>query len=138
MVNGKMAPYLTALALGLLGAALLLFQPYSADWPGTTYAEPARRYIRAALRQDSAELRRLSVSGAPVKWALNAAQAHRDSLALWERHITAWTGELRGDTAEVFVYPPGDACDENPIVFRFVGTGGSARVLGARSTCWGR
>ena len=57
---------LTVVALSLLGAGLLLLQPYSADWPGTSYAEPARRYIRAALRQDSAELSRLSVSGAPV------------------------------------------------------------------------
>jgi hypothetical protein len=137
MVNGKKPLYFTMLALGVLGAALILLQPYSADWPGTAYAGPARRYIRAALRQDSAELMRLSVSRAPVTWALNAGRAHRDSLELWERRIQAWTGEVRGDTAEVFVYPPGDACHEDPIVFRFVGAGSNARVLAASSTCWG-
>jgi len=132
-----MSLWLTALALGVLGAALILLQPYSADWPGAAYAEPARRYIRAALRQDSATLRRLSISAAPVTWALNAARVHPDSLGLWGRRIQAWTGELRVDTAEVFVYPPGDACGEDPIVFRFVGTGSNARVLTASSTCWG-
>jgi hypothetical protein len=137
MVNGKKPLYLTMLALGILGAALILFQPYSADWPGTAYAEPARRYIRAALHQDSTELMRLSVSRAPVAWALNAGRAHRDSLELWARRIQAWTGEVRGDTAEVFVYPPGDACGEDPIAFRFVGAGSNARVLAANSTCWG-
>jgi hypothetical protein len=136
MVNGRMPLYLTALALGLLGAALIVFQPYSADWPGTAYAGPARRYIRAALRRDSAELTRLSVPGTAVTWALNASRAHRGSLELWAGRIQAYTGELRGDTAEVFVYPPADACGEDPIVFRFVGVGSSARVLTASSTCW--
>lgn len=137
MVNGKMPLFLTAIALVLLGAALILVEPYSADWPGTAYAKPARHYIRAALRQDSSELTRLSVSGAPVTWALNAAHAHRDALVLWARRIQAYTGEVRGDTAEVFVYPPGDACGEEPIVFRFVGVGNNARVLAASSTCLG-
>jgi hypothetical protein len=137
MVNGKMPLYLTVLALGLLGAALMVFQPYSADFPGTGYAEPARQYIRAAMHQDSTKLTRLSVSSGPVAWALDAGRAHGDSLALWERHIQAWIGERHGDTAEVFVYPPGKSCGEDPIVFRFVGTGRSARVLAASSTCWG-
>jgi len=137
MTNGKTPLWLTMIALGVLGGAVILFQPYSADWPGTAYAGPARRYIRAALRQDSAALMRLSVSAAPVTWALDAARAHPDSLTLWGQHIEAWTGDLRGDTAEVFVYPPGGACGKAPIVFRFVGAGRSARVLAASSTCWG-
>lgn len=138
MVNGKTPLYLTVLALGLLGAALMLFQPYSADWPGTGYTEPARRYIRAAMHQDSGQLMRLSVSSGPVAWALDAGRVHRDSLGLWERRIRAFTGERHGDTAEVYVYPQGDSCGEDPIVFRFVGTGKSARVVAASSTCWGR
>ena len=63
MVNGGKPLLLTAVALSLLGAALLLFQPYSADWPGTDYVGPARRYIGAALRQDSAELTQPSHRG---------------------------------------------------------------------------
>jgi hypothetical protein len=135
--GGRTPLYLTTLVLGLLGAVLVV-QPYSGDWPGTAYAEPARRYIRAALRQDSVQLVRLSASIRPVAWALDAARLHGDSLALWGHHIEAWTGELRGDTAEVFVYPPGHGCGEAPIVFRFVGAGKDARVLQASSSCWGR
>ena len=138
MTNGKAPLWLAMLALGAVGAAIILFQPYSADWPGTAYADPSRRYIRAAIRQDSAGLARLSVSAAPVIWALDAARAHPDSLALWKRRIAAFVGDLRGDTAEVFVYPPGGACGESPLVLRFVGAGRGARVLAANSTCWGR
>jgi len=136
MVNGKMPIYLTALALGVLGGVVILVQPYSADWPGRDYAQPARHYIRAALRQDSTALARLSAHPAPVSWALNAARAHRDSLALWGRRIQAWAGERRGDTAEVYVYPQGDACGDAPLVLRFVGRGNKARVLRASTTCW--
>jgi hypothetical protein len=138
MTNGKMPLYLTALALGLLAAALLVLQPYSADWPGTEYAKLARQYIRAGLRQDSAALVRLSASTAAVRWALDAGRVHRDSLKLWQRRIQAWTGERRGDTAEVFVYAAGDECGDAPIVLRLVGTGGGIRVFRASSTCWHR
>jgi hypothetical protein len=138
MTNGKAPLWMATLVLGVLGAAMILVQPYSADWPGTAYAEPSRRYIRAALQQDSVALSRLSVSAAPVTWALTAARAHPDTLAMWRRRIAAFVGDLRGDTAEVFVYPPGGACGEDPIVLRFVGAGSGARVLAATSTCWGR
>ena len=135
-MNGRTPLYLTVLLVLLLGATLFLVQPYSADWPGAGYAGPARRYIRAAIRQDSVGLVRLSTSMEPVGWALSAARAHGDSLALWSRPIEAWTGEMRGDTAEVFVYPSGSACAGAPIVLRFVGTGKAVRVLQASSACW--
>jgi hypothetical protein len=135
MVNGKIPLYLTLLVMALFAAVLLTFQPYSADWPGTAYTKPAQRYIRAAIRQDSVGLLRLSVTRSPVSWALEAARAHPDTLALWARRVQAFTGERRGDTAEVFVYPLGDACGEAPIVLRFVGTGSRAKVLGASSAC---
>jgi hypothetical protein len=130
--------YLTALTLGVMGAALIGLQPYSADWPGTAYAKPARDYIHAALRQDSAALVRLSVSSAAMRWALDAGRVHGDSLELWEHRIQAWTGPRRGDTTEVFVYPPGAQCGEAPIVLEFVGSGGGARVVRASSACWRR
>jgi hypothetical protein len=135
MANGRIPLYLTLLVMAVLAAALLTFQPYSADWPGTGYTKPAQRYIRAAIRQDSVGLVELSVSLLPVAWALDAARAHPDTLALWGRRVSAWTGERRGDTAEVFVYPPGDVCAEAPIVLRFLGSGSNARVLGASSAC---
>ena len=65
--------YGTLVFLGILAAALLVLQPYSADWPRSIYSEPARRYIQAAMRQDSATLARLSASESPVRWALAAA-----------------------------------------------------------------
>lgn len=134
-MNNRIPLLLTLLLAALLITALLTLQPYSADWPGTAYAEPARSYIRAAMRQDSVGLSRLTASGAAVAWALRAAREHPDTLALWGRRIRAWTGARRGDTTEVFVYGPDDVCGESPIVFRFVGSGSRAKVLQAHSAC---
>lgn len=135
MVNGKTPFVLTLLAAGVFIAVLLYVQPYSADWPGGAYAKPAKRYIQAALRQDSVRLARLSATSIPVVWALDAARMHRESLALWKGRTQALTGARFGDTTEVFLFPSGDACSEAPIVFRFVGSGSGARVLSARSSC---
>jgi hypothetical protein len=135
MVNGKMPVYLTLLAAVALGAAVLVLQPYSADFPGTAFAKPARRYIRAALEQDSLALTRLSTSPSPVLWALHAARARPDSLAAWAGHVEAWTGERRRDTTQVLVYASSDRCSEVPIVLRFVGSGGRAKVAAAGSAC---
>ncbi len=135
MVNGRMPLYLTLLLAALSVATLLTLQPYSADFPGTAYAKPAQRYIRAALRQDSVGLTRLSASFPPVAWALEAARKHPDSLAAWASHPQAWTGERRGDTAEVFLYPDRDPCSRVPIILRFVGFGKNVRVLEAHSAC---
>jgi hypothetical protein len=134
-VNGKTPLLLTLLAASLFIGALLIVQPYSADWPGRAFAKPAKRYIQAALRQDSVRLARLSAADAPVVWALDAARTHRDSLALWTGRTEARTGVRLGDTTEVFLYPTGDACSEAPILFRFVGSGSDARVLSASSSC---
>ena len=134
-MNGKVPLYLTLLVMAVLAVALFTFQPYSADWPGTGYTKPAQRYLQAAIRQDSVGLVAQSASLSPVAWALRAARAHPDTLALWGRRVEAWTGERRGDTAEVFVYPADDVCRGAPIVIRFVGSGASARVLGASSAC---
>ena len=136
MVNGKMPLYLTALGLAGLELGGLLWQPYTADWPGTAYAKPIRRYIHAAIRQDSTDLARVSASAAAVSWGLTAGRAHRTSLARWERRMQAWTGEQHGDTAQVFVYPDGTECENAPIVLQLVGSDGAARVLRASSSCW--
>lgn len=135
MVNGKTPLLLTLLALAIFAGAFLLFQPYSADWPGDGYTRPAQRFVRAALRGDSAELRRLSASAAPVTWGLAAARGRPESLAGWARSSRAWTGKRQGDTAEVFLYPASEVCAESPIVFSFVGSRGTARVLRASSAC---
>jgi hypothetical protein len=138
MVNGRMPLYLTLILAALSVAAVLIFQPYSADFPGTAYAKPAQRYIRAALRQDSLGLTRLSASFSPVAWGLEAARQHPDSLAAWASHPQVWTGARWGDTAEVFLYPDRDPCSQVPIVLRFVGSGKKTRVLRASSACFDR
>ena len=137
MVSDKRPIYGTLIFLGALLGALLLLQPYSADWPGTEYSGPARRFIRAAMRQDSVTLVHLSVSESPVRWALATARRHPAILTLWNGRILAFAGEPKGDTAEVFVYPYAgrSACEEKPIVLRFVSSGAAPKVLEASSTC---
>jgi hypothetical protein len=135
MVNGRMPVYLTLVAVALAIAALLIVQPYSADFPATEYARPAQRYVRAALRQDSLTLLRMSVSPGPVAWALDAARNHHERLATWATHTSTWAGERRGDTAEVFLYPDRDPCSNAPIILRFVGSERNPRVLSASSSC---
>lgn len=135
MLNGRTPLYLTILVASLFIIGLLTLQPYSADWPGSGFTQPARQYIRAALQHDSVKLARFSTSNAPVAWALQAARTQPDSLALWKGRIQAWIGPQTGDTTEVFVYPGRDGCDGGPIVFRFVGSGSEARVVSASSPC---
>jgi hypothetical protein len=136
MVNDRTPLFLTVLAAALFIVGLLIFQPYSADWPASGYSKVVRRYIRAALQNDSLRLTRLSASQAPVTWALHAARVHTDSLKLWASRIEAWTGERSGDTTEVFVYPSSNGCSNAPIRLRFVGVGSEARVLSASSSCF--
>ena len=135
MVNGKTPFYLTVVAAVLIGAAVLLVQPYSADFPGTEYAKPARRYLRAAIHQDSAGLNRVSASPAAVKWALQVARTHPDSLASWAGRTHTFVTARRADTTEVLVYPSADPCSEVPIMLWFVGTGSHTRVVRASSAC---
>jgi hypothetical protein len=134
-MNGKMPLILTVAAAAAFVVVLLMVQPYSAEPSGGIYAKPAKRYINAALRQDSVKLARLSVNSAPVAWALDAARLHRESLVLWTGRTQARTGPRSGDTIEVFLYPSSDACSEAPIHFQFIGSGLDTRVLSARSSC---
>jgi hypothetical protein len=135
MVNGRMPVYLTLAAVALSIAALLIVQPYSADFPATAYAKPAQRYVRAALRQDSLGLSRMSASPGPVAWALDAGRNHRERLATWATHTQTWTGRRSGDTAEVFLYPDREPCSRAPLILRFVGSGRNPRVVSASSSC---
>jgi hypothetical protein len=135
MINGRTPLYLTFAAAILIGAALLLLQPYSADFPGTAYAKPARSFLRAAIRQDSLGLDRISATAGAVRWGLRAARTHPDSLAAWAAGTVTYVTGHRADTTEVLVYPERQPCADVPIVFRFVGIGGHARVVQASSAC---
>jgi hypothetical protein len=136
MVNGKTPLYLTVLGAMLLVAMVFLIQPYTADFPGTAYAKPARRYLQAAINQDSMRLSRLSASPVPVAWALAAARIHPDSLAAWSGRTEAWTSVRRGDTTDVLVFPAGERCSQAPIVLRFLRTRDGAKVVKASSACF--
>ena len=135
MVNGKTPLYLTVVALVLLGAAVLLVQPYSADFPGTDYAQAARRYLRAALRQDSAAVRAVSASPTAVEWALDVGRTHPDSLAAWAGGTSTYVTARHADTAEVLVYPDADPCGKVPIALTLVGSRSHARVVNASTAC---
>ena len=137
-MNGKMPLVLTLGGAAAFIAVLLIVQPYSAESAGGVYAKPAKRYIRAALRQDSVKLASLSANAAPVTWALDVARLHRESLALWTGRTQARTGPRSGDTIQVFLYPSGDTCSEAPIRFQFIGSGRHTRVLSASSSCFNR
>jgi hypothetical protein len=134
MVNGKVPLYLTLLA-GVLGAAALwLLQPYTVRSPWDAYTRPAQRFLEAALKRDSVALSRQSGSIAPVVWALEAARARPESLMAVARDAEAWTGQRRGDTADVLL--SAEACSRHPIWLRFVGSGDQVKVLRATSTCF--
>jgi hypothetical protein len=132
-MNGRTPLYLSVALVAVFVGAMLALQPYSARWPGKAYATQVERYLRAAIIQDSLQLRRLSVSRAPATWMLEGGRTHR--LDPWEQGVDIWTGERRGDTAEVFVYPSGRTCEASPIVFRFIGSGSRAKVLDVQSSC---
>ena len=133
MINGK-TPYLISLVAGaILLGALLLFQPYSVSHSSWyVYTRPARAYLDAASRHDSARLRRQSLGASAVQWALAAARFQPDSLALWARQAEAWTGNRRGDTAEVFLTIPKSDCN---MVLEFVGPAERARIDAASAIC---
>jgi hypothetical protein len=135
MVTGKMPLYLTVVAAVVFGAAVLLVQPYSADFPGTAYAKPARAFLRAAIRRDSSGLDRMSASAGAVDWALRVSRSHPDTLAAWGGRTFTYVTSHRADTAEILVYPVHDPCSDVPIVMQFVGSGRQARVMHASSVC---
>jgi hypothetical protein len=127
-VNGKTPVYLSLALAAVLTAAMLLAQPYSyrragPPSPWQAYAEPARRFLEAALRQDSVALVRQSASDAPVSWALGMARERPESLSGWAHDARVWTGSRHGDTTEILLH--------QPIWLRFVGSDSAARVVEA-------
>jgi hypothetical protein len=139
MTNDRAPLALTLVAAGTFLALVLWWQPYSAEWPGTGFTQPAQRFLRAAMRRDSTALAHLSATGQPVAWALTAARTQPGSLATWAHDAQAWVGERRGDTTEVFVFnASAEICPTSPIRVRFVGSGAHARVVQASAPCWER
>jgi hypothetical protein len=135
MPDDRTPLYLSLVAATLMIVAVVTVQPYSADWPGRGFVRPAERYVRAALAQDSVALARLSVADSPVVWALAMGRRNAGFLTAWAHHTSAFTGERRGDTTQVFVYSGAAACGDAPIQFRFVDRPGGVRVVAAALTC---
>ena len=137
MVNGKMPVILTVAALAFLAGARLWLQPYSAEFPGRNFTRPARRFLAAAIRQDSTALVRIAGAMEPVSWALTAARRQPGRLRAWASGAEVWVGSRSADTTEVFVLnSSGATCPMTPIRVRFVGSGDRARVVKANSRCF--
>ena len=136
MVNGKMPAILTVAAFAVFAAAVFWIQPYSADFPGQNFTQPAHRFLAAALREDSTTLVQLSGAQEPVSWALTVARRQPARLRAWAHHAEVWVGARSADTTEVFVLNAStETCPMSPIRVRFVGTGKQARVVEASSAC---
>ena len=135
------APLVSSLAaVTIWFAFLLLVQPYSGQSGARSrwdeYARPGRDFLKAAVRRDSAELSRQSVSSAAGRWALAAARRYPDSLAVWARKARVWSGVMHGDTAEVLFHTDTRVCEERPIWLRIVGDSGAPKVVEAGSSCF--
>jgi len=132
--RARTAPLILAALLGV--AALLWLQPYSVFSPYDGYAEPARRFLRAALALDTTELRRRSLSPQPVQWALRAGHGDRTALEAWSRLLRPYVGSRHGDTTLVVFQTTTLACHLRPVALTFVGSPERPRVLVASSSCF--
>ncbi len=131
----RAAPAPTSLFAGLTLSGLaffLLAQPYSAPSPWARYDAPAHRYLSAAAREDTVELRALSAADQPVTWALRTHETQRRALLAWVNSSRAYWAFTRGDTAEVWYESGTRAC---PFSLTFVGAQ-HPRLLAAHARCY--
>lgn len=120
----------------LAGAGLWWLQPYSVISPYRAYTEPARRFLRAALSQDTLELRRQAASTQPVQWALEAADSDPNALAIWARLSRPHSGRRHGDTTTVVFQTSTRVCYLRPVTMAFVPGGKGPRLAVASSSCF--
>ncbi len=138
MPNGRVRMGGLALAILLGSAGVLWLQPYSVISPYRSYTEHARRFLRAALTQDTLGLRRQAVSAQPVQWALEAAHGDPNALAIWARLLRPYSGRRHGDTTTVVFQTSTRACYLRPVTMAFVGGTESPRLAVASSSCFER
>ena len=136
MKNGRARVGRLILAILLVIAAVVWLQPYSVFSPYRAYIEPARRFLRAALAQDSVELRRRAVSSQPVQWALDAGKGDRAALAVWAQLLRPYSGRRRGDNVTVVFQTSTRVCYLRPVTMSFVQAAAEPRVLVASSSCF--
>jgi hypothetical protein len=135
MKNGRARVARLVLAALVVMAAVLWLQPYSVFSPYRAYTEPARRFLRAALAQDSLELQRRAISPHAVQWALDAGRGDRTALAVWASLSRPSSGRRHGDTTTVVFQTSTRVCYLRPVAMTFVGTA-NPRVLMASSSCF--
>jgi hypothetical protein len=136
MKNGRARAGRLVLAALVVIAAVLWLQPYSVFSPYRGYTEPGRRFLRAALAQDSLELQRRAISPQPVEWALDAGRGDRSALAVWAKLLRPSSGRRHGDTTTVVFQTSTRVCYLRPVTMTFVGTTAEPRVLTASSSCF--
>ncbi len=136
MRNGRARMGRLILATLVLIAAVVWLQPYTVVSPYRGYTEPARRFLRAALAQDSMELQRRTASRQPVQWALEAGNGDRSALALWAKLLRPYSGHRHGDTTTVVFQTSTRVCYLRPVTLTFVRATAEPRVLVASSSCF--
>jgi hypothetical protein len=133
MTDTRISISLTIALLALALGAVLAIQPYSVRSPWSAYDAPGHRFLSAALRRDSAELSRLSVSSGVVDWAIRAHREHPHDLSVWARFARAQAGLVQSDTTRVLFETATEVC---PLLITFVGQETQARVLEAKPRCY--
>ena len=136
MNNGRARAGRLILAILVVIAAVVWLQPYSVFSPYRAYTDPARRFLRAALAQDSVELQRRAVSQQPVEWALDAGKGDRSALAVWAKLLRPYSGRRHGDTTTVVFQTSTRVCYLRPVTMTFVRTAAEPQVLVASSSCF--
>jgi hypothetical protein len=133
MTDTRISIALTLALLVLALAAVLAIQPYSVRSPWSVYDIPGQRFLSAALRRDSAELTRLSISSDAVDWAIRTQRDHPHALSVWAHFARAGAGVTQSDTSRVLFETATEVC---PLLITFVGHKQQTRVLEAKSRCY--
>ena len=136
MKNGRARVGRLILAIVVVITAVVWLQPYSVFSPYRAYTESARRFLRAALAQDSVELQRRAASRQPIQWALDAGKGDRSALAVWAKLLRPYSGRRHGDTTTVVFQTSTRVCYLRPVTLTFVRTASEPRVLVASSSCF--
>lgn len=136
MSNDRVLAVALIMASLMAGAVLLWLQPYSVVSPYQSYVDPARRFLRAALDQDTAGLEQQAAARQPVQWALEASAGDAEALAIWARLSRPYSGHRHGDTTTVVFQTSTRVCYLRPVTMAFVPDSSGPRLVLASSSCF--
>lgn len=123
----------TVLGGGLALLAWSLLNRYSGVSPWEPYRDRLQGFVRAAVAGDSSQLRTLTTSEAPVRWALTVAHQQPAILRILAGKLSTTGGDRRADTTVVLFYS--SKCSDKPFEVTFVGHGRSIRLHEVRTDC---